>query len=163
VSNKISVQRTIARAEALSLIVSRSVTETQKLRVLGLALVGVLALCASIVARADWQGAKTRPAVPVPGMPQPGGGSGSGKQPVPDGKGAGRHPMAAPPSQWRERAQPHWAPNRYYGVWGPPAVWGGPYTVWGGPYVPYRTYGDWGALWYPYAEWREPHGGWGNP
>jgi hypothetical protein len=38
-----------------------------------------------------------------------------------------------------------------------------PYTVWGGPYVPYRSYGDWGALWYPYAEWRGPHGGWGNP
>ena len=46
--------------------------------------------------------------------------------------------------------------------WGP-YTWGAPYTVWGGPYVPYRNYGDWGALWYPYAEWREPHGGWGNP
>jgi hypothetical protein len=26
--------------------------------------------------------------------------------------------------------------------------------------MPYRAYGDWGALWYPYAEWREPHSGW---
>ena len=23
------------------------------------------------------------------------------------------------------------------------------------PYVPYRYYGDWGALWYPYTEWRQ--------
>ena len=48
-------------------------------------------------------------------------------------------------------------------LWGPPEAWGGPYIGWGVPYVPYRYYGDWGALWYPYAEWRGPHGGWGNP
>jgi len=35
--------------------------------------------------------------------------------------------------------------------------------VWGVPAVPYRYYGDWGALWYPYSVWRGPHGGWGNP
>ena len=132
------------------------------MRILGLALVGVVALSAPIVAYADTPGAKMRPAGPVPGMPQLGGGSGSGKQPVLDGRGAGRHSMAVPPSQPREWARLHWAPNRYYSVWGPPAVWGA-YTVWGAPYVPYRYYGDWGALWYPYAEWREPHGGWGNP
>ena len=28
--------------------------------------------------------------------------------------------------------------------------------------MPYRSYGDWGALWYPYSEWREPTGGWGK-
>jgi hypothetical protein len=54
-------------------------------------------------------------------------------------------------------------PTHFYGFWGPPAAWGVPYIGWGVPYVPYRYYGDWGALWYPYAEWRGPHGGWGNP
>ena len=74
------------------------------------------------------------------------------------------HPNPHLSGQWEGHWAPsHWAPNGYYGLWGPPGAWGGPYTVWGGPYVPYRYYGDWGALWYPYAEWRGPHGGWGNP
>ena len=125
------------------------------MRILGLALVGVLALSAPIVANADTPGAKMRPTRPVPGTPQPNGGSRSGREPVP-----------VQSSQWSGWARPHWVPNRYYGWWGGwggPYIWGGPYTVWGAPYVPYRYYGDWGVLWYPYAEWREPHGGWGNP
>ena len=133
------------------------------MRILGLALVGVLALSAPIVAQADPLEAKMRPAGPVSAMPQPGGGDGSGRRPVLDGSGSGRHLMAVPPSQWREWARPHWAQQRYYGAWGPPVAWGGPFIIWGGPYVPYRAYGDWGALSYPYADWREPHGSWGNP
>jgi hypothetical protein len=133
-----------------------------KLRILNLALVGALALSAATVAHADPLDSKMRPAGPSPGTFQLGGG-GPGGQPVLDGRGASRHPMPGNPTQWREWAGPHWTPQRYYGAWGPPMAWGGPFIVWGGPYVPYRAYGDWGALWYPYAEWREPHGGWGNP
>ena len=141
------------------------------MRVLELVLAGVLALSVPIVAHSDPPGPKARQAGPVPGVPQLRGAGGSSRQPVSDGRGASKQPMPVHPSQWIDGARPHWAPNRYYGVWGPPAVWGGPYAVWGGPYlpycncpyVPYRNYGDWGALWYPYAEWREPHGGWGNP
>ena len=66
--------------------------------------------------------------------------------------------------QWGgDWARSHWAPNHFYSFWGPPEAWGVPYIGWGVPYVPYRYYGDWGALCYPYAEWRGPHGGWGNP
>src|SRR5262249_12888721 len=73
-------------------------------------------------------------------------------------------PEPPPSGQWEGHwARSHWAPNQFYGFWGPPEAWGVPYIGWGVPYVPYRYYGDWGALWYPYAEWRGPHRGWGNP
>ena len=123
------------------------------MRILGLALAGVLALSVPIVADADTPGAKMRPAG---GMPQLNSGSGTG----PAAGARSIEPLE------RISARPHWVPNRYYGWWDGwpgPYILGGPYTVWGGPYVPYRDYGDWGALWYPYTEWRGPHGGWGNP
>ena len=133
------------------------------MRVLGLALAGMLALTTLTAANADQPGPKTKPAGPTPGVPQRTQ-SGSGWPAVPSGRGGDWHPNPHLSGQWEGHWAPsHWAPNGYYGLWGPPGAWGGPYTVWGGPYVPYRYYGDWGVLWYPYSEWRGPHGGWGNP
>jgi hypothetical protein len=133
------------------------------MRVFGLALAGALALTPSIPAHADQPGPKMRPAGSAPSIAQ-GAGTGSGWPAMPGGGDRGLHPKPGHSSQWGENwARLHWAPNHFYGFWGPPEAWGGPYIVWGVPYVPYRNYGDWGALWYPYAEWRGPHGGWGNP
>ena len=90
-------------------------------------------------------------------------GGGSGGPAVPEG-GGGRRANRNHAGQWGWNwARLYWPPDHFYGFWSRPEAWGGPNTVWGGPYVPYRNYGDWGALWYPYAEWRGPHGGWGNP
>lgn len=98
------------------------------------------------------------------GLMQVGDGHASNWNPAPGGGGGGWQPNPGYSGQREGNwARSHWAPNRFYGFWGPPEAWGGPYTVWGGPYFPYRSYGDWGALSYPYAEWRGPHGGWGNP
>jgi hypothetical protein len=72
---------------------------------------------------------------------------------------------AAPPGYYYPYPPPAYvtvpAPAYYYAP--PPAAYYAPAPYYGSVYVPYRSYGDWGALWYPYAEWREPHGGWGNP
>jgi hypothetical protein len=133
------------------------------MRILRLTLAGVLALSGPIVAHAGQAGWITGPAVagPAPRFVQVWDGNGSGWHRAPGGRSDGWHPNSDHSSQWGgDWARPHWAPNGY---WGPPGAWGGPYTVWGVPAVPYRYYGDWGALWYPYAEWRGPHGGWGNP
>ncbi len=78
-------------------------------------------LSAPIAARADPPGSKMRPGGPAPGIAQ-WGGSGSGGHPVPD-----------PPSQWGGWARPHWAPNRYNGLWSPPGAWGGPLHCMGRP------------------------------
>ena len=134
------------------------------MRILGLAIAGLLVLLAAIPSHADPPGSKMRPVGLTPGIPQPDGASGSRMHWVPGGGGSGWHPNPGHSSQWGGNwARPHWAPAHYYGSWGPPGIWGGPYIIWGRPYVPYRSYGDWGALWYPYAEWRGPTGGWGNP
>jgi hypothetical protein len=136
------------------------------MRILRLTLVGVLTLSAPIAAHAAQGGSKMGPAGtgPAPRFVQVWDGNGSGWHPAPGSWGGGSHPNPSHSSQWGGNwARWHWAPNGYDGWWGPPAAWGGPYTVWGGPYIPYRSYGNWGALWYPYAEWRGPHGGWGNP
>jgi hypothetical protein len=119
------------------------------MRIVGLILVGMLALSGQITAHADQAGSPIGPA-------------GVGSTPrfvqVGDGSGSGWHPNPRHLSQWDgDGARSHWVPNHFYGFWGPPEVWGVPYVV--VPYVPYRYYGDWGALWYPYAEWRGPHGG----
>ena len=56
-------------------------------------------------------------------------GGGSGSPAVPDGGGGN----PAPSGQWGENwARSHWAPDAYYGFWGPPSGWGGPYSTWGG-------------------------------
>jgi hypothetical protein len=131
------------------------------MRIFGLALAGALTLTTLMAAHADQPGPKMRPAGPALGIAR---GAGSGPAwPAVTG-GSGWQPNPRDSGQWDGNwARSHWAPNHYYGLWGPPGAWGGPYTVWGGPYVPYRSYGDWGALEYPYAEWRGPTGGWGNP
>jgi hypothetical protein len=133
------------------------------MRVFGLALAGALALTTPMLAYAEQPGPKMRSTGPATGI-APGAGSGSGWPAVVGGGSGGWQPNHGHSGQWGGNwARSHWAPNHHDGFRGPPQAWGGPYTVWGGPYVPYRSYGDWGALWYPYAEWREPHGGWGNP
>jgi len=135
-------------------------------RILGSALVGVLALLSAMPAHADPPGAKFR-AGAAPGIVQPG--TGSASRPPPELGGLHSAPGQMAHANRVSVPPPHWGPNRSDGShrgWAAPyTVWGAPYVpyVWGGPYVPYRSYGDWGALWYPYAEWREPHGGWGNP
>ena len=129
------------------------------MRVLGLALTGVLALLTAMPVHADPARSKFR-AGSGPGSIQPS--TGLASHPAPDQ--VGRRNTAWLPTNW--------GPNRSNSLRGPHRGWAGPYTVWGapyvpyvwgGPYVPYPGYGDWGALWYPYAEWRGPTGGWGNP
>jgi hypothetical protein len=119
------------------------------MRVLGLALAGVLALTAPVAAQTAPPGSKMGPAAagPPPGIAQ-----------VPGGNGRGPARQQAPghPNQWNGRwVPPHWGPNR------PPAGWG----RYPGPGVP--TYWVWGpsggAFDYPFADWRGPTGGWGNP
>jgi hypothetical protein len=133
------------------------------MRFLKLALAGALALTTPMPAFADQPVAKVRPAGSAPGIAH--GAGGDSRQPAAPGGGGGDWPPNRNHSlQWGgDWARSHWAPNYFYGFWGPPPAWGCPCTVWGGPYFPYRSYGDWGALSYPYAEWRGPHGGWGNP
>jgi hypothetical protein len=134
------------------------------MRIVGLALTGMLAVSAATPAHTDPLGSKMEPARRAPGVIQVWDGGGSGRHHVPDGTGGGGHPAPGHTREWKRGwVPPHWGPNRYFGGWGPPGAWGGPYSIWGGPYVPYGSYGDWGALWYPYAEWRGPTGGWGNP
>jgi len=113
------------------------------MRVLGMALAGVLALIAPIAAHSAPPGSNTGQTTtttgPPPGIAQVGDGHKSDWHPAPDG---GRHP-------------PHWGPGRFNGGWGP----------YGGPGVP--TYWVWGpsggAFDYPFSDWRGPSGGWGNP
>jgi hypothetical protein len=114
------------------------------MRVLGLALAGVLALAAPMAAHAgplgwDMGAARTGPA---PGVVQVGDGHGSNWRPAHGGGGGGWHP-------------PHWGPSRFNGGWVPYGGWGGP---------PYWVWGSRGGAWdYPFADWRGPDGGWGNP
>ena len=125
------------------------------MRIVGLILVGVLALSGPITAHAGQAGSPMGPAGagPVPRFVQVWDGNGSGWHPAPGGWAGDWHPNPHHSGQWKGHwARSHWAPNQFYGFWGPPEAWGVPYIGWGGPYVPYRYYGDWGALWYPYAE-----------
>jgi hypothetical protein len=124
------------------------------MRVIGLSLVGVLALIVPIAAHANEPGSVMAPANsgPAPGIVLAWDGGGSERR-----SGAvGAHPTASRTLQWNDgRGPPHWGPNRYYGGWG----------LYGGPAVP--TYWVWGpsggAFDYPFADWRGPTGGWGNP
>jgi len=136
------------------------------MRIFRLTLAGILALSPSIVVHAGQAGSPMGRADtgPAPRFVQVGDGNGTGWHSAPGGRGGGWNPNPGHSGQWGgDWARSHWAPKHFYGFWGPPEAWGVPYIGWGVPYVPYRYYGDWGALWYPYAEWRGPHGGWGNP
>jgi hypothetical protein len=119
------------------------------MRVLGLAVAGVLALAAPIAGHAV-PGSRVEQFVPAPGIVKVWGGCGWGWHPVPGHW-----------SRWRGGwVPPHCAPRHpYYGWWVPYDGWENPYG-WGGGYGPYD---DWGALSYPYWGWRGPSRGWGNP
>src|SRR5690349_9523403 len=103
------------------------------MRVLGLALGGVLAAAAPMAAMAAPLGTNSRAATT---------GSASGIVKVADGSDSGRHaasggalhwhPVPGQSSQWKGGWVPsHWGPNRHYGGWGPYGAVGGPvYWVW---------------------------------
>ena len=124
------------------------------MRVLGLALLSVLAITPPIVARASGPATNMRPGNV---------GRASNIVLIWDGGGSGGHSgvttghRPAGRGEWNGRgAVSHWGPNRYYGGC----------CFYGGPPVP--TYWVWGpsggAFDYPFAaEWRGPTGGWGNP
>jgi hypothetical protein len=123
------------------------------LRILGLALAGVLMLSAAMPTHADPPGPKVRAAGTVLVIVQRGG-NGSVSHPAPGGRGW--HPAPGQVPEWNGVCvPPHRGPNRYYSGWGPYGV----------PAVP--TYWVWGpsggAFDYPFADWRGPTGGWGNP
>ena len=116
------------------------------MRVLRMALAGVLVLTSPIAAHAALPGPKTGLAGTVVGagtVQAAGDGHRSHWRPAPGSRGNG----------WRP---PLWGPNRYYGGWVP---------YYGGPGVPtYWVWGSQGGAWdYPFADWRGPDGGWGNP
>jgi hypothetical protein len=132
-----------------------------KMRFLGAAVAGVLALVAPIAADAGTAtlGSSARPVNTglAPAMVQVWNGNGPGwHHTVPDSWGGGWHPGAGRVSKWKGGwCPPHWGPSGSYGGWGP----------FGGPGVP--TYWVWGpsggAFDYPFSDWRGPDGGWGNP
>src|SRR5215831_18770129 len=137
----------------------------REMRILRLTLAGILALSPPIMAHAGQAGSPMgRVDAPAPRSVQVGDGNGTGRHSAPGGRGGGWNPNPGHSGPWGgDWARSHWAPNHFHGFWGPPGAWGVPSIGWGVPYVPYRYYGDWGALWYPYAEWRGPTGGWVIP
>jgi len=111
-----------------------------RMRVLGLALAGVLAASSQVLA--DQRGSMST----------------AGRvMNVGQATGAGSDPHAAPGHATRWMGgwhRPGWRPNQQYGGWAP-SRWAGPvYWVWGP---------SGGAFDYPFADWRGPTGGWGNP
>jgi hypothetical protein len=116
------------------------------MRVLGLALAGVLSLSAPIAAHAVPLAGKTEPAAagPTPGIVN-----------VSGGCGRGWHPVSGHWSQWRRGwVPPHCAPNEYG------RGWGGPY---GGQPGPYGGWGGYGGGQGPYGGWGGYGSGWVNP
>src|ERR1700730_9213945 len=116
-----------------------------KVRILILAVVGVLSLAAATVNAAP-PGSSERPIRmgATPGIVQVWGGCGPGWSPVPGHW-----------NQWRGGwVPPHCAPNRYYGEQAPYRGWGGPY--YGGGGAPGGWYGPYGGGGYN-------GGGWSNP
>jgi hypothetical protein len=103
------------------------------MRVLGMALAGVLALIAPIAAHSASPGSNTGQTAtgPPPGIAQVG-----------DGHNSDWHPAHSGPSRFNGG----WVP---YGGTGVPTYW-----VWGP---------SGGAFDYPFSDWRGPTGGWGNP
>jgi hypothetical protein len=114
------------------------------LRILGLALAGLLALTAPIAAYSASRESNLGQAMtgPVPGVTQVGDGYRSNRHPAPGGGAGGWH-------------RPHSGSSRFNGGWVP---YGGPgvpnYYIW----VPGSAYFD-----DPFPDWRGPTGGWGNP
>jgi hypothetical protein len=111
------------------------------MRLVGLALVGVLAVTEPFAAQANGPESNTAPA---PGIVVARDGS------CPPWRSAiGSRPMAGRHRQWNGvSVPPRWGPNPYN--WqGAPTYW-----VWGP---------RGGAFDYPFADWRGPTGGWGNP
>jgi hypothetical protein len=120
------------------------------MRVLGLALAGVLALTAPIAAQTSPLRPRVNPAAPVPGVVQ----VWDGNRPVPNGRAGGWHQVPGRSRQWNGAWVPrHWGPNGTLGGLG----------FYPGPGVP--TYWVWGpsggAFDYPFADWRGPTGGLG--
>ena len=128
------------------------------MRVLGLALAGVLALTAPVAAQVAPPGSKMGPAAagPAPVMAQVPNGNGPGWPRAPNGWGGGGHQVPGHPRQWNGGSvSPHWGPHGRPGGWGRYPWPGVPtYWVWGP---------SGGAFDYPFADWRGPSGGWGNP
>ena len=127
------------------------------MRVLGVALAGVLALTAPMAAQAAPLGlmgpAAANPALVIAQVRD---GNGPGRHPPPNGWGRGKHQVPGHPRQWKGGAvSPHGGPIGRPGGWG----------LYPGPGIP--TYWVWGpsggAFDYPFADWRGPTGGWGNP
>ena len=111
------------------------------MRILILAVVGVLSL-AAVTANAAPPGSNERPVrTGAAGIVQ-----------VAGGCGPGWHPVPGHWSQWRgEWVPPRCAPNRYYGNQGPYQGGGGPYYGGGGApgggYGPYGGGGSYGGGW----------------
>jgi len=127
------------------------------MRVLGLALAGVLALTAPVAAQFAPPGSKMGPAGgPAPVIAPVPNGNGPGWHPAPNGWGRAGHQVPGHPRQRNGMpVRPHWGPNGIPGGWGPYVGLGVPtYWVWGP---------SGGAFDYPFADWRGPTGGWGNP
>jgi hypothetical protein len=126
------------------------------MRVLELALAGVLAVSVPIAAHASERGSNARPTnaglVPSIAMARDGEGARGRSGTVGSGT-VGAHPTVR---QWNGGwVQPHWGPNGHPLGWGPNGWPGVPtYWVWGP---------SGGAFDYPFADWRGPTGGWGNP
>jgi hypothetical protein len=125
------------------------------MRVLGLALAGVLAVTAQTAAQTAPPGSKIGPAAANPPViAQLGAGNQPGRPPAANGWGRAGHQIPGQPRHWNGGPIPsHWG--------GRPGGWG-PFL---GPGVP--TYWVWGpsggAFDYPFSDWRGPTGGWGNP
>jgi hypothetical protein len=117
------------------------------MHVLGLALAGVLALSAPMVAPADPLVSARADAAPA--LVRIWDGSGSGQRSAP----GNQHRTFGHARQWIGG----WVPR----CWGPSGGWV-PYCE---PGVPiYWVWGpNGGAFDYPFADWRGPDGGWGNP
>jgi hypothetical protein len=147
---RISVEYIVRRDERPPLIryflgrEARHVSGDLRMRVLELALAGVLALAVPMATHAAPLGSNIGAAErgAAPGVMQVGDTHGANWLPAPGGGGSGWHP-------------PHWGSSRFNGGLGP----------YGGPGVP--TYWVWGpsggAFDYPFSDWRGPTGGWGNP
>ena len=107
------------------------------MRVLGLALAGVLTSTIPMAAHAVPLGSDMEQlkAAQAPGIVQIWGGCGWGWHPVPGHW-----------SQWRGGwVPPHCAPNRYYGGWGPYWGLGGAHGSWQDLYGGWRPYSGWSA------------------
>src|SRR6266404_4910734 len=128
------------------------------MRVLGLALAGLLALTAPVAAQFAPPGSRMGPAAAPspPAIAQVPNGNGPGGHPALNAWSGGGHQVPGHPRQWSGGpVRPHWGPNGIPGGWGPYPGLGVPtYWVWGA---------RGGAFDYPFADWRGPIWGWGNP